>query len=116
VLLDPEFAARAFAQPAFLTYDLVVAVLCVSAAVVAMAFVAPWRRRVPRWLLGGLAWLGTGVLVLRSTLSVGQHGYLLFTGRLQLSVMTVWEVWFYLGTLLFVVSTWRYWRSSRGAI
>lgn len=113
LLLDPAFAARAFAQPAFLTYDLVVAALCVGAAVVALALVAPWGRRVPRWLLGGLAWTGTGVLLLRSALSLGQHGYLLFAGRLQLSVMSVWEAWFYLGSLLFLVSTWRYWRSSR---
>jgi hypothetical protein len=58
--------------------------------------------------------MGTGVLVLRSVSSLGQHAYLLFAGRLQVSVMTVWEVWFYLGSLLFVVSTWRYWRWSRG--
>jgi hypothetical protein len=114
VLLDPEFAAQAFARPAFLTYDLVVAALCIGAAVVALACVAPRGRRAPRWLLGGLAWMGTGVLVLRSVSSLGQHAYLLFAGRLQVSVMTVWEVWFYLGSLLFVVSTWRYWRWSRG--
>jgi hypothetical protein len=115
ILLDPVFALRAFAQPGFLTYDLVVAALCIGAAVVALAFVAPWGRRAPRWLLGGLAWIGTGVLVLRSAVSLAQHGYLLFVGRLQLSVMSVWEVWFYLGSVLFLVSTWRYWRSSRGA-
>jgi hypothetical protein len=29
--------------------------------------------------------------------------------------MSVWEGWFYLGGLLFLVTTWRYWRSTRGA-
>ena len=115
VLLDPVYAARAFAQAWFRTLDLIVAALCLAAALVALALVAPWGRRLPRWLLGGSAWTVTAVLVLRSALSLTQHAYWLVAGRLQVSLMSVWEPWFYLGGLLFLVSTWRYWRTMRGA-
>lgn len=54
--LDQESARRAFQQPWFLTYDLVVAAVCLVGAAVALALVQPWGRLAPRRLIGVLAW------------------------------------------------------------
>ena len=110
--LHEDEARRAFAKPAFLVYDLVIAVMLVIAVAVALAMVQPWGRRVPHRPLGLLAWAGTGLLVLRSVASLVQTAWLLAVGRFTLRAMGIWEPWFYLGAILFSVTTWRYWRSA----
>jgi len=110
--LHEETARRAFANPAFLAYDVVVAGMLVIAVVVALALVQPWGRRVPRRPLGWLAAAGTGLLVLRSVASLVQTAYLLVVGRFSLRAMGIWEPWFYLGAILFSLTTWRFWRSA----
>ncbi len=111
--LDQEFARKAFQQRWFLIYDLAVAGLCALAVCVALALVRPWRERLPRPLVGSLAWCGTGVLVLRGGAGALQTGYLVATGRRIQAVFWIWEVWFCLGAALFGLSTWRFWRVSR---
>lgn len=81
---------------------------------VALALVRPWGTRLPRPLLAGLAWCGTVVLVLRGGAGALQTGYLLAAGRHVQAVSWIWEVWFCVGAVLFVVSTWRFSRASRG--
>ncbi len=107
--LDRELARKAFAQPWFLAYDLAVAVMCLVAACVAMALVRPWGRRVPRWALGALGWGGTGLLMWRAIGSIVQLLYQLATGSFVARAMLLWEVWFYVGAILFGLSTWRFW-------
>jgi hypothetical protein len=54
--LQAEEARKAFDQPWFLAYDLIVAGICAFGVVVALALVQPWGRRLPRRLVGLLAW------------------------------------------------------------
>jgi hypothetical protein len=112
--LDPVGAAAAFAVPWKLAYDLVVAAMCLVAVPVALALAMPWGRRVPRRLLGTLAWTGTSLLVLRAVASLIQVAYLFLRGRFSLHDMGVWEPWFYLGATLFGINLWRYSGQVRG--
>jgi len=113
--LNQGQASIAFRKPLFLAYDLVVAGLCVVGALVALALVQPWGRRVPRLLLIGCLWAGTGLLVLRGGASVIQSAYLLSVGRFSFAAMGIWEPWFYLGATLFSLTAWRYGRRRRQA-
>ena len=60
----------------------------------------------PRWTLSGLGWCATGLLLLRSGASIIQIIYFVAAGRLNmlLEPLTLWELWFYLGTVLFCLS------------
>jgi len=111
--LDAELSRKAFEQRWFLIYDLVVAALCAVAVLVALALVHPWGTRLPRALVGGLAWSGSTVLVLRGGAGAVQSLYVAATGRNILVVYRLWELWFCVGAVLFGVSTWRYWQASR---
>jgi hypothetical protein len=114
--LHQESARRAFEQPWFLVYDLGVAVVCALAVAVALALVQPWGRRVPRRLVGVLAWSGTGLLVFRGGSGAAQSLYFAATGRNVVAVSLFWEIWFCVGAALFSLSTWRFWRRSSPVI
>ncbi len=107
--LEAEQARKAFDQPSFLAYDLGVAGLCMVAVGVALALVRPWGHRLPRWLVGGLAWTGTVVLMLRAASAVVQLLYLVVAGSFVARPMHFWDLWFCIGAILFGFSTWRYW-------
>jgi hypothetical protein len=109
--LEPQRARTAFARPAFLAYDLAVAGICVLAVPVALALGMPWGRRLPQRPLALLAWAGTALLLLRSTTSIVQVLYLVARGRFAAAPAMLWELWFYLGALLFGIATWRYWHN-----
>jgi hypothetical protein len=114
--LDPVQARAMFAVTWKLAYDLVVAGMCLVAVPVALALVMPWGQRVPRRLLGALLWTGTGLLLLRAVASLVQAAYLVVINQFSWRDMGVWEPWFYLGTTLFGITLWRYWREgSAGA-
>ncbi|MGH7562496.1 MAG: DUF3995 domain-containing protein [Gemmatimonadales bacterium] len=106
-LLDAEAARVAFATPWKWAYDVVVAGMCVIAVPVALAPVMSWGQQAPRRLIYALAWTGSALLVLRSVASLIQTGYLLARGRFRFADMGIWEPWFYLGAILFSLSTWR---------
>jgi hypothetical protein len=112
--LNQELSQKAFQQRWFLIYDLVVAGMLILAVSVALAFVRPWGMRLPRLLVGGLAWSGAALLVLRGAAGVAQAVYLLASGQNILVVYRLWEVWFCLGAFLFGLGAWRFWRMSRG--
>ena len=109
-LLDEEGARAAFATPWKWTFNVVVAAMCVIAVPVALAPVTAWGQRLPRRLISSVAWIGTTLLVLRSTASLIQAGYFVAKGRFRFADLGVWEPWFYVGAILFSMSTWR----SRG--
>ena|SRR5262244_3897230 len=111
--LDPVKAQAAFAVPWKLAYDLVVAGMCIVAVPVALAVAMPWGQRVPRRLLGALAWTGTGLLLLRAVASLIQVAYVVVAGQFRWRDMGAWEPWFYLGATLFAINLWRYWRWPR---
>ena len=104
-LLNAEGARVAFAVPWKWTFDVAVAGMCVIAIPVVLAPVTSLGRLVPRPLVFGLAVTGSVLLTLRSIASLGQVGYHIATGRF--AGMGIWEPWFYLGAVLFGVSTWQ---------
>ncbi len=106
-LLDAEQTRIAFANPWKWAFDVLVAAMCVIAVPVVLAPVTSWGQRLPRRLVYSLACIGTALLILRSTGSLIQSAYLIAVGRFRFAVMGIWEWWFYLGTILFSLSTWR---------
>ena len=106
-LLDAEQARAAFATPWKWAYDVVVAAMCVTAVPVALAPVMSWGQHVPRRPIYVLAWIGSALLVIRALASLIQAGYLVATGRFRFADIGIWEPWFYLGAILFTLSTWR---------
>ena len=106
-LLDAEQARAAFATAWKWWYDVVVAAMCVIAIPVALAPVTSWGRRLPRRPVYVLAWIGTTLLLLRAAASLVQVGWFVATGRFRLADLGIWEAWFYLGAMLFALSTWR---------
>ena len=101
VLLPQEEARWSFSRPWFRIYDLVVAGACLLAALVALALVQSWGRRVPRLLLSSIAWTGTGLLILRGCATLLQTVYLVITRQYVFQPMHLYEIWFWLGALLF---------------
>lgn len=106
-LLDAEQARIAFTNRWKWAYDVLVAVMCIVAVPVALAPVASWGHHVPQRLIYSLALIGTTLLALRSMASVIQTGYLVTVGQFRFAIMGIWEWWFHLGAILFVLSTWR---------
>ena len=106
-LLHAEQARVAFATPWKWAFDVVVAAMCVIAVPVALAPVMSWGQYVPGRLTYTLAWIGSALLVLRSVASLIQVGYFIGAGRFRLAALGIWEPWFYLGAILFSLSTWR---------
>ena len=106
-LLDAKGAREAFATPWKWTFDVVVAVMCIVAVPVALAPVMSWGKSAPRRLIYALALVGSVLLIIRSAASLVQAGYFVATGRFRWATLGVWEPWFYVGAVLFGVSTWR---------
>ena len=113
LLADPEQSRIAFAVPWKWWFDVIVAGICVAAVPIALALVMPWGRRVPHRLIITLAAIGAALLVLRSTASLIQIGYFIATGQFRFAAIGIWEPWFYLGAILFSLSTWRFGRWYR---
>src|SRR5262245_37586192 len=95
-------------------YDVAAGAMCFVAVPVALAPVMTWGRRVSLRLVFVLACIGTGLLVLRFAASMAQTAYLLAVSRFRLSMVGRWEPWFWIGTILFVVSTWQSRRTALG--
>jgi hypothetical protein len=106
-LLNAERARAAFAVPWKWTFDVVVTIMCVIAVGVALAPVTAWGRRIPRRPVFVVACIGSGLLILRAVASLIQIGWLMAVGRLGVISVGIWEPWFYLGAVLFGLSTWR---------
>ena len=106
-LLDAEQARIAFATPWKWTFDVLVAGMCVVAVPVALAPVMAWGQRLPRRLICRLAWFGSALLVLRSAAALAQTAYLVAVGRFRFAMIGIWDWWFFLGAILFSLSTWR---------
>jgi hypothetical protein len=110
--LDPVAARQMFAVTWKLIYDLVVGGLCVVGGAVALALAHPWGRRFPRWLVGGLGWAGTSLLVIRGGGGMLQAFYWAVTGRDVVQWSLLWELWFCGGAFLFWLSVHRFWRAT----
>ena len=104
-LLDAEQARVAFATPWKWAYDVVVAAMCIIAIPVALAPVMWWGQCVPRRLIYTVAWIGSALLTVRAAASIIQAVYLVAAGRFRFATLGIWEPWFYLGAILFTLST-----------
>ena len=111
-LLNADEARIAFAVPWKWGFDVAVAAMCAIAIPVALAPVTSLGQHVSAPLVFGLAVAGSVLLVVRSTASLVQVGYLISTGRF--AGVGIWESWFYLGATLFALSTWQSRRSNAG--
>ena len=106
-------------DPALLAANAVALVLKVLGAVLALALVQPWGRRLPRRLLLTLGWSGATVLVLYGMLQVTSVA-LVATGVVVPSVpithrvlmwrLLLWEPWFLVWGLLLGGATLRFQR------
>lgn len=84
-----------------------VAVMCVIAVPVALAPVMEWGQGLPQRLIYRVAWIGTALLLLQLVAAAVQTGYLIAVGRFRLAIIGIWDWWFFLGAILFALSTWR---------
>lgn len=92
----------AFQRIWFWAYDITAAVMCALGVVVALSLVRPSEERLPRQVLGFLAWCGTGLLVLRGGAGAVKIVYVAFiAGRDVINRAVLWDVWFLLGAILF---------------
>jgi hypothetical protein len=109
-------------DPAGLALGIGAGVLKVGGAVLALALVRPWGRRVPRRLLGGVAWAAGVGLTLYGGLLVAV-GALVLAGvirpagsvdRMALRWhVLLWDLWFLVWGLLLSVAAWHYGRQAR---
>ena len=116
-----EELARA-RDPAGVALGIGAGVLKVAGGVLALALVRPWGRRVPRRLLGGVAWAASAVLMLYGGLLVAV-GALVLAGVIRSAGpvdrtalrwhVLVWDLWFLVWGLLLGVAAWHYGRQSR---
>jgi hypothetical protein len=116
-----EELARA-RDPAGVALGVGAGVLKVAGAVLALALVRAWGRRVPRRLLSGVAWAASAVLTLYGALLVAV-GALVLAGVIRPAGpvdrtalrwhVLLWDLWFLIWGLLLGVAAWHYGRQSR---
>lgn len=109
--LNPESAGKAFQKPWFLAYDLLVAGLCLVAALLGLAMAQTWGRRFRRVVLT-MGYVAAAILVLRGLAGLSQSSYLVAMGGNVIRRLAVWDVWFCLGGMLFMLAVARFRRMS----
>ena len=115
------------------TFNVVVLAMFAAGLIVPLALVRSWGRKIPRWMLLALAWLGCAVLVVRgsagivgsllratSVLPRGLTGlsYEQTLGEAHPSAYTLWsgtaiDAYFLIGGILFRLAARSYQRRSR---
>lgn len=127
----PEDPRPGSQMPSNLTEAAVIMML-VGAAGVSLALVRPWGRAVPRWLLLGIAWTGSGVAVAHWAIWSAQAAMRLINGfntpppngvtleawqtyahRLDVLNLTLYEPWFLGMGILLGLTAWQNHRRSR---
>lgn len=98
-----------------------VVILCVFAAMVALAPIQPWSRRIPRWLLLTPLWMACGMFLVRGIGNPVQHALVIGGGMpfealngpeaqawLQWMLLDFvgFSPWFILGGLAFGATAW----------
>ncbi len=108
--LGPTFE-QAFSRPAFMRYDLAVAVLFVFAALLALAVLWPARTGFPRWMVVRGVWTAGVLLFLRGAAGV-MVDFLDLAGLTagKWNPFNFYDFWFLLGGALFLAAAF----ASRG--
>jgi hypothetical protein len=111
--LPADQARRAFQRTWFWVYDITAGVLCALGVIIALALVRPLERHLFHKLFSLLAWCGTGLLVLRAAAGVTKIIYLaLVVGRDAPHTAALWDVWFCLGAVLFILAIRQSWLAN----
>jgi hypothetical protein len=114
--LGPTFD-WSFGRPAFRAYDLIVAVLFVAAAALPLAPHRPWGARVPRWVIVAGLWTAAALLGLRGAVLAAADLLVVFgIVDATLTRWVVYDVWFLLLGILFVVAARQLRRRATGAV
>jgi hypothetical protein len=97
-------ADAAFERGWFVTFNVVAAVLCTLAAVLALSVRCAWGGAVPQWVRRGGLWATAIVLSLRGTVGTVQS----LSGRrtpaeVEAPVLLLYDPWFLVGGALFTV-------------
>lgn len=98
--LDAEMAEKAFRQKWFLVYDLIAFFLCVAAMLTALAF----RQKHRCFLISFIGRSCALVLVIRAVFGLIKTIYLLLNGKDFAVAVSLWDLWFCGGAILFLVS------------
>jgi hypothetical protein len=109
-------------DPVFIAALWGIGALKVLGGLLALALVRPWGRVLPRWMLLIAAWGSGTLMVLYGGASWVQEG-LMVTGVIRIPAglghtaalwhTLLWDPWWLLGGILFVMAAWAYSRSGR---
>lgn len=113
--LDAEQAQKAFQQNWFLIYDIIAGVLCLFGAIIALAISQNLKKSSTRKIISWLAWLVTGLLILRGAIGIMKIIYLLIIEK-SISSAAFWDIWFCVGAVLFSSAVWRFERMKERLI
>lgn len=120
--IGPSLTSLALARdPTFIAILWATGALKLAAGLFALALVRPWGQRILRWLLLLAGW-GTGAaLIAYGGASFVQHA-LMLTGIIGIPAglgavaarwhLLLWDPWWLLGGILFVVAAWRFGRKT----
>jgi hypothetical protein len=110
-------------DPVFVLLLWAIGLLKVLGGLLALALVQPWGRSIPRWLLLALGWGGGGLLALYGGASWVQE-VLMVAGVIPIPAglgptaamwhVVLWDPWWLLGGVLFIVAARAYRRGSSG--
>ncbi len=120
--IGPALTSLAVARdPTFIAILWVTGALKVVAALLALALVRPWGRRIPRWAPLVAGWSAGAGLILYGAASFVQHA-LMVTGIIGIAAglgataarwhLLLWDPWWLLGGILFAVAAWRFGRET----
>jgi len=114
-------------DPAFIAALWGIGALKLLGGLLALALVRPWGRVLPRWMLLTAAWGGGILMVLYGGASWVQEG-LMVSGVIRIPAglgptaarwhVLLWDPWWLLGGILFIIAAWSYGRrtTDHGAV
>lgn len=122
----PTFAPAVANVPQLRQINWIASLVLAAGAVLPLAFVQPWGRRVPRWMLLSAAWLGCVVpsahgiygIVYRAGIVAGittlnSQAFTLPKDAWVLWDLLVYEPWFLIAGILFGMTGWYFLTTSR---
>lgn len=105
-------------NPALFVIDVIAVPLCILGALLALSFVRPWGRALPRRLLLVCGWGACALLIIHSAPTLLEGG-LMAVGlrdgvltRLDRWSLFVYEPWFFVGGALYGAAAWSFGRRS----
>ena len=104
----PDVAKQAFQRRWFQIYNSSTMVFCILGGVLSLCLVHPLRSSWMRNTLLYGGWICAILLAIRGVGALAQVVYSLAISKFVFSPMLFWDLWFYIGTLLFLFAFIRY--------